>query len=74
MLALQGKGISPIHSDFEKFPDDEEVTENSSPLIMGKVAAVVDQKKSAKSIVDEMIDEAADLLAQRAKMIHKPKL
>jgi len=38
---------------------------------MGKTAAVVDEKKPAKAIVDELVDDAAVLLAQGNKMLAK---
>jgi len=38
---------------------------------MGKVAAVVDDKKPAKQIVDEMVDEAVVMLQKGQKMLAK---
>ena len=38
---------------------------------MGKVAAVTNQKKSAKAIVDEMVDSAVQWLQMGNKMIVK---
>jgi NAD(P)H-dependent flavin oxidoreductase YrpB (nitropropane dioxygenase family) len=69
MDALLAKGIIPLQNDFEKFPNDPEVDENGFPSIMGKVAAEVTESKSAKAIVDEMVDDAAELLAQGGQML-----
>ncbi|KAF9892610.1 hypothetical protein FE257_001012 [Aspergillus nanangensis] len=63
MRDLQSRGIVPVQHDLETRPDDEEVLEYSFPLLMGKVAAVVKDKLPAKQIVDEMVDEAAALVA-----------
>lgn len=38
---------------------------------MGKVSAVVDEKKSAKAIVDELVIDAAALLKKGEKMVAK---
>jgi hypothetical protein len=38
---------------------------------MGKVAAVVNEKKSAKAIVDELVTDAAALLQKGNKMVAK---
>lgn len=38
---------------------------------MGKVAAVVNEKKSAKAIVDELVGDAAVLLQKGNKMVAK---
>lgn len=38
---------------------------------MGKTAAVVNEKKPAKAIVDELVDDAAVLLANGNKMLAK---
>ncbi|KAF1812763.1 2-nitropropane dioxygenase [Eremomyces bilateralis CBS 781.70] len=69
MQALQAKGIIPLQNDFDKFPDDAELTENAFPMIMGKVAAEVKERKRAKTIVDEMVEEAAELLAEGAQTL-----
>lgn len=38
---------------------------------MGKVAAVVNEKKPAKVIVDEMVAEAVEMLKKSEKMLAK---
>ena len=45
--------------------------DNARPFLMGKVAAVVNDKKPAKQIVDEMVDEAAVMLQKGQKMLAK---
>ncbi|KKK20815.1 hypothetical protein AOCH_003993 [Aspergillus ochraceoroseus] len=70
---LTSKGIIPVEHDFENLPDDvdDEYLDNARPFLMGKVAAVVNEKKSAKAIVDELVDDAAELLANGNKMLAK---
>jgi hypothetical protein len=57
----------------ENIPDDvdDEYLENARPYLMGKVAAVVNEKKPAKAIVDELVDDAAALLAKGNKLLAK---
>jgi NAD(P)H-dependent flavin oxidoreductase YrpB (nitropropane dioxygenase family) len=61
---LTSKGIIPVENDFEKMGDDidDETIDNARPFLMGKVAAVVREKKSAKAIVDEMVSDAVKWL------------
>lgn len=61
---LTSKGIIPVEDDFEKLGDDldDETMDNARPFLMGKAAAVVNEKKSAKAIVDEMVSDAASWL------------
>ena len=40
--------------------------DNARPFLMGKAAAVVNERKSAKAIVDEMVKDAAQLLKKGA--------
>lgn len=70
---LTSKGIIPVEHDMENIPDDvdDEYLENARPYLMGKVAAVVNEKKSAKGIVDELVDDAAVLLSKGNKMLAK---
>lgn len=57
----------------ENLPDDvdDDALDNARPFLMGKVAAVVKEKKSAKAIVDEMISEASSVMQQGHKMLAK---
>jgi hypothetical protein len=57
----------------ENLPDDvdDETLDNARPYLMGKVAAVVSEKKPAKAIVDELVNDAAELLQKGHKMLAK---
>jgi hypothetical protein len=57
----------------ENLPDDvdDDALDNARPFLMGKVAAVVNEKKPAKAIVDELVGDAAVLLKQGNKMVSK---
>ncbi|KAL1297063.1 hypothetical protein AAFC00_004651 [Neodothiora populina] len=61
---LTSRGVLPVEHDMEKLGDDvdDETLDYARPFLMGKVAAVVDEKKSAKAIVDEMVSEAVEWL------------
>ncbi|KZF25438.1 oxidoreductase [Xylona heveae TC161] len=70
---LTGKGIIPVEHDFEKLGDDidDETMDNARPFLMGKAAAVVTERKSAKAIVDEMVTDAVKWLQTGNKMLAK---
>lgn len=70
---LTSKGIIPVEHDLENFPDDvdEETLDNARPFLMGKVAAVVTEKKPAKAIVDELVTDAVAWLQKGNKCIAK---
>ncbi|KAJ5426961.1 hypothetical protein PENPOL_c003G02375 [Penicillium polonicum] len=70
---LTSKGIIPVEHDMENLPDDvdDDTLDNARPWLMGKVAAVVNEKKSAKAIVDELVGDAAVLLQKGNKMVAK---
>lgn len=57
---LTSKGILPVEHDLEKLGDDldDETMDNARPFLMGKVAAVVNEKKNAREIVDEFVNDA----------------
>jgi NAD(P)H-dependent flavin oxidoreductase YrpB (nitropropane dioxygenase family) len=61
---LTSKGILPVEHDLEKLGDDldDETMDNARPFLMGKVAAVVDERKNAKEIVDELVTDAVKWL------------
>lgn len=74
---LTSKGILPVEHDLEKLGDDvdDEMMDNARPHLMGKVAAVVNQKKSAKEIVDELVNDAVKALrTSNALIVSKAKL
>jgi len=70
---LTSKGIIPVDHDFENLPDDvdDDVLDNARPWLMGKVAAVVNENKPAKAIVDELVGDAVKWLQSGNKMIAK---
>jgi hypothetical protein len=41
---------------------DDDTLDNARPFLMGKAAAVVNEKKSAKVIVDDMVNDAVSWL------------
>ncbi len=57
---LTAKGTIPVEHDFETLGDDidDDTMDNARPFLMGKAAAVVNERKSAKAIVDEMVGDA----------------
>lgn len=70
---LTSKGKIPVEHDFETLGDDidDETLDNARPFLIGKVAAVVNEKKPAKAIVDEMVSEAVVWLQKGNKMAAK---
>jgi len=76
---LTSSGIIPVEYDIEKLDKedklDDDTMDNARPFLMGKVAAVVNEKKSAKVIVDEMVAEAVEQLTNGARLLGKgPRL
>jgi NAD(P)H-dependent flavin oxidoreductase YrpB (nitropropane dioxygenase family) len=61
---LTSKGILPVEYDLEKLGDDldDDTMDNARPFLMGKVAAVVEEKKTAREIVDELVTDAVKVL------------
>ncbi|KAI9857081.1 MAG: hypothetical protein M1824_005006 [Vezdaea acicularis] len=70
---LTAKGTIPVEHDLETLGDDvdDETMDNARPFLMGKVAAVVNERKSAKEIVDEMIGDAVQWLNKGHRMVAK---
>lgn len=68
---LTSQGKIPAEHEFETKGDDltDEDLDNARPFLMGKVAAVVNEKKSAKVIIDEMVSEAVDYMSRGSSMI-----
>lgn len=73
MKDLIGKGIIPVEHDFERLGDDidDDTLDNGRPFLMGKAAAVVNEKKSAKAIVDEMVGDAVAWLTKGQAMVRR---
>ncbi|KAF3065210.1 putative nitronate monooxygenase [Daldinia childiae] len=83
---LTAKGILPYEHDLEKVAngtaegsgkeseseeDVDDLMDQFRPYLMGKCAALVNEQKSAKAVVDEFIDDATAMLSQGAKMVAK---
>ncbi|KAL6246211.1 hypothetical protein RBB50_006446 [Rhinocladiella similis] len=68
---LTGKGVIPVEHDFEEKGDDltDEDMENARPFLMGKAAAVVNERKSARAIVDEFVNDAVKCLQTGSSLI-----
>ncbi|KAI9728077.1 MAG: hypothetical protein M1834_007793 [Cirrosporium novae-zelandiae] len=68
---LTAKGIIPVEHDMENLPDDidDETLDNARPFLMGKAAAVVNERKSAKAIVDEMVQEACEYMNRGSNLM-----
>ena len=70
---LTSKGTIPVEHDFETMGDDidDETMDNARPFLMGKAAAVVNERKTAKEIVDEMVSDAVIWMGKGQKMVAK---
>jgi len=74
---LTAKGTIPVEHDFEVRGDDltDEEMDNARPFLMGKVAAVVNERKTAREIVDEMVSGAVEALRKgNALVLSRSKL
>jgi hypothetical protein len=53
----------------------DEMMDNARPFLMGKAAAVVNEEKSAKEIVDEFVNQAVACISKgNASIVSKTKL
>jgi NAD(P)H-dependent flavin oxidoreductase YrpB (nitropropane dioxygenase family) len=81
---LTAKGVIPYEADLEKIMAegggegkegegdiDDDALDQFRPFLMGKCAAVVNEEKSAKAVVDEFVDDAAMWIQRGNKMIAK---
>ena len=74
-LTTQGK--IPVEHDLETMGDDidDDTMDNARPFLMGKVAAVVNERKSARGIIDEMVTDAVRWLNKgNSYVVSKSKL
>jgi hypothetical protein len=72
---LTSKGILPVSNDLETVQNTEELLDQAHPFLMGKVSAVVNELKSAKAIVDEMVGGAVQRISVgNSLMVSKSKL
>lgn len=72
---LTSKGTIPVEHDVEELEKadklDDDFMDNTRPWLMGKVAAVVNEKKPAKEIVDEIVKEAVEQLKKANQVLAK---
>ena len=69
---LTSKGIIPAEYELEKHP---EKSLEARAWLIGRVAALIDEVLPAKTIIDNMVNVAAQSIAQRhAQLVVKPKL
>ncbi|RGP69797.1 oxidoreductase [Fusarium sporotrichioides] len=77
---LVSKGVIPYEADLDKLAestsesendDEEDILDKYRPYLMGKCAAVVNEQKPAKAVVDEFVDDAVAWLQRGNKMIAK---
>lgn len=61
---LTSKGTIPVEWDIERMGDDvdDDTMDNARPFLMGKASAVVNERKSAKAIIDEMVGGAVECI------------
>ncbi|KAF7550076.1 hypothetical protein G7046_g8137 [Stylonectria norvegica] len=85
MKELASKGTIPYEADLDKImsagegdsdnasevDEDDDPLEKYRPFLMGKCAAVVNEQKSAKAVVDEFVDDAVTWMQRGNKMIAK---
>lgn len=74
---LTSKGHIPVEWDMERLGDDvdDDTMDNARPFLMGKAAAVVNDKKSAKAIIDEFVQGAVSTFKSNIDSINgKSKL
>lgn len=83
MKELAAKGTIPYEADLDKImssddganasevDEDEDPLDKFRPFLMGKCAAVVNEEKPAKEVVDEFVNDAVSWLQKGNKMIAK---
>ena len=69
---LTSKGILPIDHDLQKHP---EKSLESRAWLMGRVASMIHDVLPAKVIIDNMVDDASQIMLHGASLVNaKPKL
>ena len=68
---MTSQGIIPHERELEQRP---EISLATRPWLTGSVAGLIKDVKPAKEIVDEMVLDAARILAQNATLVVKAKL
>ncbi|GAM88275.1 hypothetical protein ANO11243_063080 [Dothideomycetidae sp. 11243] len=68
---LTGKGVIPVEHDLERMGDDvdDDTMDNARPFLMGKAAAVVNERLPAKQIIDEMVSQAVQVMTENSATI-----
>ncbi|KAF2164016.1 hypothetical protein M409DRAFT_68235 [Zasmidium cellare ATCC 36951] len=68
---LTSKGSIPVEWDIERLGDDvdDDTMDNARPFLMGKASAVVNERKSAKVIIDEMVSEAVGVINSNNSLV-----
>jgi NAD(P)H-dependent flavin oxidoreductase YrpB (nitropropane dioxygenase family) len=66
-----GEGSSSSSGDNADDDDEDDPLEQFRPFLMGKAAAVVNEQKSAKAVVDEFVNDAVAWMQKGNKMISK---
>jgi len=73
ILKLTKQGVIPVEHDIDELDKadklDDETMDNARPFLMGKVAAVVNEKKPARAIVEEMVSEAIEEIQRTSKLV-----
>lgn len=69
LLELTGRGVLPAEYDLDRLDKEgkltDELMDQAHPFLMGNVAAVIDDVKTAKEIVDEMVTEAVEIMKEK---------
>lgn len=68
---VKGGDSKSSSSDSEEDVDVDDLMDQFRPFLMGKCAAVVNEKKSAKAIVDEFVNDATACLKGGSKLVAK---
>jgi len=75
IIKLTSQGIIPVEHDIEELDKqdklDDETMDAARPFLMGKVAAVCNEIKPAKAIVEEMVAEAVQQIQRSSSMLAK---
>ncbi|EME38340.1 hypothetical protein DOTSEDRAFT_75774 [Dothistroma septosporum NZE10] len=68
---LTSKGHIPVEWDIERMGDDvdDDTMDNARPFLMGKAAAVVNDRDSAKKIIDDMVGGAVEVMQKNVGFI-----
>jgi len=74
---LTAQGHIPVEHDLERLGDDvdDDTMDNARPFLMGKASAVVNERLSAKQIIDDMVQGAVDEIRKSSSaVVSKSKL